>query len=114
MDKITWLSVLPPRLTIAIAIWSKKIIPSLLIGLLAGSYFLHTTVTGGFETAVDQTVKTLTEPNRAMLVSLFISIIISGIFYFYQKYDLKKMTADIISGGNEIMTTLAILAIAGP
>ncbi len=57
---------------------------------------------------------TNTEPNRAMLVSLFISIILSAVFYFFQKYNLKKMTADIISGGNEIMTTLAILAIAWP
>ena len=57
---------------------------------------------------------TNTEPNRAMLVALFISIVISTIFYFFQKYNLKKMTADIISGGNEIMTTLAILAIAWP
>lgn len=57
---------------------------------------------------------TNTEPNRAMLVALFISIIISVIFYFFQKYNLKKMTADIISGGNEIMTTLVILTIAWP
>ncbi|MBK5284838.1 MAG: hypothetical protein JJE25_05515 [Bacteroidia bacterium] len=57
---------------------------------------------------------TNTEPNRAMLVALFISIIISVIFFFFQKYNLKKMTADIISGGNEIMTTLAILTLAWP
>lgn len=57
---------------------------------------------------------TNTEPNRAMLVALFISIIISVIFYFFQKYNLKKMTADIISGGNEIMPTLVILTIAWP
>ncbi len=57
---------------------------------------------------------TNTEPNRAMLVALFISIIISAIFYFFQKYNLKKMTSDLISGGNEIMTTLIILALAWP
>jgi tetracycline resistance efflux pump len=55
-----------------------------------------------------------TDPNRAMLVALFISIIISAICYFFQNYNLKEMTSDIISGGNEIMTTLVILAIAWP
>ncbi len=57
---------------------------------------------------------TNTEPNRAMLVALFISILLSAGLYFFQKYNLKKMTADIISGGNEIMTTLAILTLAWP
>jgi Na+/H+ antiporter NhaC len=58
------------------------------------------------------TAITNSEPNKAMLISLFITIIISGIFYFIQKYDLKKMTSDIIAGGNEIMTTLTILILA--
>jgi tetracycline resistance efflux pump len=57
---------------------------------------------------------TNTEPNRAMLVALFISIIITAILYFFQKYNLKKMTSAVISGGNEIMTTLIILALAWP
>ena len=55
-----------------------------------------------------------TDPNRAMLVALFITIAISAVFYFFQKYNLKEMTSDIISGGNEIMTTLVILTIAWP
>lgn len=57
---------------------------------------------------------THTEPNRAMLVALFVSITMTAIFYFFQKYDLKKMTVDFISGGKEIMTTLTIFAIAWP
>jgi len=73
MDKIIWLSVLPPLLTIAVAIWTKKIIPSLLVGLIAGSYFLNPTVTGGFETAVDQIVKTLTDKdNLQVLLFLYL------------------------------------------
>jgi len=55
-----------------------------------------------------------TEPNRAMLVALFITIAISAILYFFQKYKLKEMTSDVISGGNKIMTTLVILALAWP
>ncbi len=68
-----WLSLLPPLITIAIAIWSKKILPSLLIGLLTGSYLLHPTVTGGFEGAVDQIVKTLTDKgNLQVLLFLYL------------------------------------------
>ena len=66
-----WLSLLPPLITIAVAIWSKKILPSLLIGLLTGSYLLHPTVTGGFEGAVDQIVKTLTDKD-SLQVLLFL------------------------------------------
>ena len=55
---------------------------------------------------------TATDPNKAMLVALFISIAITGIFYSFQKYKLKQMTADFISGANEIMPTLAILTLA--
>ena len=83
MDKITWLSVLPLLLTIAIAIWSKKIIPSLLIGLLAGSYFLHPTVTGGFETAVYQIVKTLTDKDN--LQELLFLYLFSGLIALIKK-----------------------------
>jgi len=69
----TWLSLLPPLITIAVAIWSKKILPSLLIGLLIGSYLLHPTVTGGFATAVDQIVKTLTDKdNLQVLLFLYL------------------------------------------
>jgi len=69
----TWLSLLPPLITIGIAIWSKKILPALLIGLLTGSYLLHPTVTGGFATAVDQIVKTLTDKdNLQVLLFLYL------------------------------------------
>jgi Na+/H+ antiporter NhaC len=57
---------------------------------------------------------TNTEPNRAMLVALFISIFVTAIVYALQKYGIKEMVSDVISGGNEIMPTLVILAIAWP
>jgi len=53
-----------------------------------------------------------TEPNKAMLVALFISMIITGIIYWLQKYPLKTMTADLIAGGNKLMEILAILVMA--
>ena len=73
----TWLSLLPPLITIAIAVWSKNILPSLLIGLLTGSYLLHPTVTGGFATAVDPIVKTLTD--KANLQVLLFLYLFSGV-----------------------------------
>jgi tetracycline resistance efflux pump len=57
---------------------------------------------------------TSTQPNRSMLVALFISVFLTAIAYAFQGYRLKDVTADIISGGNEIMPTLAILALAWP
>lgn len=94
MDKITWLSILPPIITIAIAIWSKKIIPSLLIGLLAGSYFLHPTVTGGFETAVDQIVKTLMDKD-SLQVLLFLYLF-SGLIALIKKSGGIKAFSEIV------------------
>src|SRR5665647_1581453 len=83
MDKMAWLSVLPPLFTIVIAIWTKKIIPSLLIGLLLGSYLLNPTVTGGFETAVDQIVKTLTD--KGSLQVLLFLYLFSGLIALIKK-----------------------------
>ena len=53
-----------------------------------------------------------TEPNKAMLVALSISIFVTGLIYFFQKYPVRKMTADIISGGNELMNILVIFVVA--
>jgi tetracycline resistance efflux pump len=69
----TWFSLLPPLIAIAMAIWSKRIIPSLLIGLLAGSYLLHPTLTGGFEGTVEKIVGTLTDKgNLQVLLFLYL------------------------------------------
>ena len=57
---------------------------------------------------------TNTDPNRAMLVALFITMFITTGCYFFQKYRLKEMTVDVISGGNKIITTLIILGLAWP
>jgi Na+/H+ antiporter NhaC len=89
----TWLSILPPIITIAIAIWSKKIIPSLLIGLLAGSYFLNPTLFGGFETLIDQIVKTLTD-SGSLQVLLFLYLF-SGLMALIRKSGGIKAFSDI-------------------
>jgi tetracycline resistance efflux pump len=88
-----WLSILPPIITIAIAIWSKKIIPSLLIGLLVGGYLLNPTLTGGFETSVDQIVKTLTD-SGSLQVLLFLYLF-SGLMSIIKKSGGIKAFSDI-------------------
>ena len=60
-------SILPPLITIVVAAWTKKIIPSLLIGLLIGSYMLNSSA-AGFETAVDYLVKTLADEDNQTVI----------------------------------------------
>jgi tetracycline resistance efflux pump len=68
-----WLSILPPIITIVIAIWSKKILPSLLLGLLVGSYLLNPSIIGGFETAIENIIKILSDKsNLQVLVFLYL------------------------------------------
>lgn len=88
-----WISILPSIITIAIAIWSKKIIPSLLIGLLVGGYLLNSTLTGGFETAVDQIVKTLTD-SGSLQVLLFLYLF-SGLISLIRKSGGIKAFSDM-------------------
>ncbi len=88
-----WLSIIPPIITIAVAMWSKKIIPSLLIGLLVGSYLLNPTLTGGFETAVDEIVKTLTD-SGSLQVLLFLYLF-SGLIFLIRKSGGIKAFSDI-------------------
>ncbi|MEO7524107.1 MAG: Na+/H+ antiporter NhaC family protein [Ferruginibacter sp.] len=90
---MTWLSILPPIITIAVAIWTRRIIPSLLIGLLAGCYFINPTLTGGFETAVDQIVKALTD-SGSLQVLLFLYLF-SGLMSLIKKSGGIKAFSDI-------------------
>ncbi|MEP7384287.1 MAG: hypothetical protein ABI910_21600 [Gemmatimonadota bacterium] len=46
MTTMAWLSALPPFLTLAVAIWSGRIIPSILVGILLGGYLRDSRITG--------------------------------------------------------------------
>ena len=83
MDKMTWLSILPPIITIAIAIWSKKVLPSLLVGLLVGSYLLSPSIIGGFETAIENIIKILSD--KANLQVLLFLYLFSGLIALVRK-----------------------------
>jgi tetracycline resistance efflux pump len=94
MEKTYWLAIFPPLITICIATWSKKIIPSLLVGLITGCYFLNRTVSGGIETAVDQIVTTISmKSNLEVLLFLYL---FSGLIFLMKK-----------SGGVKAFTHLA-------
>lgn len=68
-----WFALLPSLITIVAAIWSKKILPSLLLGLLVGSFLLGPTLIGGFETAVDHIVSTIADKdNLQVLLFLYL------------------------------------------
>ena len=72
-DTHLYLSLLPALVTITVSMWSKRILPSLLLGLLVGSYLLNPSVIGGFETAIDHVVKTLSdEDNLQVLLFLYL------------------------------------------
>ncbi len=73
MSTASWLSILPPVITIVLAMWSKKVLPSLLLGLLVGAYLLNPTPIGGLETALENIVKILSDPmNLQVLVFLYL------------------------------------------
>ncbi len=73
MESTVWLSTVPSLATIVLAVWSKRILPSLCAGLLVGSYLLHPTLTGGFETAADKVVNLLTDKsNLQVLLFLYL------------------------------------------
>jgi tetracycline resistance efflux pump len=93
-DTMTWLSILPALLAIVLAIWSKKIIPSLFAGLLLGGYLLEPRITGGFEVAVDQIVTTITD--KSSLQVLLFLYLFSGLIGIIKK-----------SGGIQAFSALA-------
>ncbi len=87
-------------------------IPMLTVIFFSFFFFWYFGKTKDGTNAILSEIITATDPNKAMLMALFASIIITGFVYSFQKYSLKKMTADIISGGNELMNILAILVVA--
>ncbi len=88
------------------------VIPMLLVIFLSFFFFWYFGKEKAGVNANISSVIAATDPNKAMLAALFISILLTGIIFLFQKYALKKMTADIISGGNELMNILAILIVA--
>ncbi|MBP1949964.1 Na+/H+ antiporter NhaC family protein [Virgibacillus litoralis] len=68
-----WLSVIPPISAIIFAIWTKQVIPSLLIGLWIGSFILTQSFFGSFFKTVDYITGVLTTSGNIHVV-LFLYI----------------------------------------
>lgn len=92
MDKLLWLSLLPPLLSIGLAIVSKRILPSLLLGLLLGGYLLFPTPFGGIETTIDYLVKTLTDKGN-LQVLLFLYLFSGFIFLIKRSGAIKAFSS---------------------
>lgn len=52
------------------------------------------------------------DPSRAMFLALFITVMLTAAFYLIQGLKLKEMTDRFIKGGNKLMVTIVILAVA--
>lgn len=96
MNGPTWLAIVPPLLTIAVVIWSKKILPSLLLGLLVGSYLLNPSIVGGLETAIENIIKTISDMDN-LQVLLFLYLF-SGFIALVRKSGGIKAFSDWLSG----------------
>jgi tetracycline resistance efflux pump len=72
-EGMMWLSIIPPLLTILLAIWTKRIIPSLFAGLLVGSMLKAGSFLQGFPAAVDYIINMLSDKgNLAVLLFLYL------------------------------------------
>ncbi|UOQ93986.1 Na+/H+ antiporter NhaC family protein [Halobacillus shinanisalinarum] len=57
---------------------------------------------------------TAANPSRSMFLALFITVMFTAALYLIQGIKLKEMTDKFIKGGNKLMTTIVILAVAWP
>ncbi len=64
MDKTTWISFLSPLITVAFAIWLKRILPSLILGLLVGSFELNPSLIRDIEAAMENNKIILADKNN--------------------------------------------------
>lgn len=59
-------------------------------------------------------VFSVADPSRSMFLALFITVMITAAIYLFQGLKLKEMTDRFIKGGNKLMVTIIILAVAWP
>jgi ABC-type polar amino acid transport system ATPase subunit len=106
----TWLSIIPATITIAVAIWSKKVLPSLLLGLLVGSYLLNHSVIGGLETAIANAVNIISDQGN-LQVLLFLYLF-SGLIALVRKAGGITAFSALVGASGSGKTTV-LRAIAG-
>ena len=82
MSDPSWYSVLPPVLAIALAIWSKQVIPSLAAGIWMGHTLLNQfNPLSGIAQALDGTIDVFTDPGdaRVLIFTLLVGPLIATI-----------------------------------
>lgn len=88
------------------------VVPMMTVIVLSFFYFWYFGRGRGGSSETILSVIAATDPNKAMLVALFVSLLVTGIVYACQKYPVTKMTKDMIAGGNDLMPIIAILVVA--
>lgn len=68
-----WISIIPFLVVIPVAMISKKVLPAIILGLLAGSYLYNPHIIGGIETAINFIIDGLTDKINLQIV-LFLYI----------------------------------------
>lgn len=80
---MAWLSVIPPILAIALALWKKRVVPALLLGILSSHMVLNP---GGFYLApfkaLDHIVRVVSDPGNLKLI--FFSVMVGGFMKLVQ------------------------------
>jgi tetracycline resistance efflux pump len=64
----TVFALIPFLVVIPIALWTKQVIPGLVVGLLVGSYMLHPNVVGGLQASLTYLVNQVSVPSNANLL----------------------------------------------
>jgi tetracycline resistance efflux pump len=64
----SWISILPFLVVIPIAVWTKQVLPGLLVGLLIGSYLHTPSLIGGMETMLHYIVQALIDKNNIEII----------------------------------------------
>ena len=76
-----WISLIPPLVTLILAIYSKRIIPSLALGLLIGSMLVSSSLLGGIMKAGDYIIGSFaSEDNAYIILFLFLLGALAEIF----------------------------------
>ncbi|RNA70023.1 Na+/H+ antiporter NhaC family protein [Alteribacter keqinensis] len=63
-----WLSIVPFLLVIPVAIYTRQVLPGLIVGLLVGSYLVEPTILGGMQAMLSYVVEALIDENNIKII----------------------------------------------
>lgn len=64
----SWLSIIPFLIVIPIAIFTKEVLPGLIVGLVVGAYLISPTILGGIQTMLVYVVQALVDENNIKII----------------------------------------------